>query len=97
MASTSNARISRVHGSWRVRVLGYKPQFFADSNHGGEQKALAAARAWRDSVWDGLDMNKKLTRKQRNEIRRSRDHYAVVAERYGISANYVHQIRREEA
>lgn len=93
----SNARISRVHGSWRVRVFGYPPKFFADSTWGGKLKALQAAREWRDKHWDGMDHNRKLTKAQRNAIRRSKDHYADVAERYGISANYVHQLRRQDA
>jgi hypothetical protein len=94
---SANARISRVHGSWRVRVLGYTPKFFADSEFGGKQKALEAARAWRDKKWDGKDHNRKLTAKDRDNIRRSKAHYADIAEQYGISANYVHQIRRGDA
>lgn len=90
-----NARISRVHGSWRVRVSGYTPKFFADSAYGGEQKALAAARKWRDTYWDGVDGNRKLTPAERRAISRSTEHYLEVAARYGITPNYVHRIRGE--
>lgn len=90
------ARISRVNNSWRVRVHGHRPKFFADSNYGGEQAALDAALAWRDEHWDGSDLNQKLTPRQRAAIRRSKEHYIKVAERYGISPTYVHQIRRGE-
>lgn len=97
-----NARISRVHGSWRVRVYGYAPKFFADRNYGdgshpaySKANALLAARAWRDARWDGQDRGRKLTPAERNAIRRSKEHYESVAEKYGISPNYVHQIRRE--
>lgn len=99
-----NARISRVHGSWRVRVYGYAPQFFADSTYGdgshpaySKQASLHAARAWRDAHWDGTDRSKKLTPRERTAIRNSKEHYTIVAEKYGISPNYVHQIRREKA
>lgn len=92
-----NARISRVHGSWRVRVFGYAPKFFADSDYDGdESKSLKAARVWRDEHWDGADRSSKLTRRQRNAIRRSKAHYLVVAAKYKISPNYVHQLRRED-
>lgn len=94
MPTAVNARISRVHGSWRVRVPGYPPAFFADSDWGGRQEALATARAWRDRRWDGKDGNRKLTNVQRAAIRRSTEHYITIADRYGISHNYVHQIRR---
>ena len=90
----SNARISRVHSSWRVRVFGHRPEFFADSKYGGTEAALEAARAWRDERWDGTDRGQKLTARQRAAIRRSKEHYQKVAERYGISPFYVHQIRR---
>jgi len=92
----SDARISRVGNSWRVRVFGYRPEFFADSKYGGKGSALEAARAWRDEHWDGVDRVQKLTPRQRAAIRRSKEHYKVVAERYGISPTYVHQIRRGE-
>lgn len=95
MPTAVNARISRVHGSWRVRVPSYPARFFADSAFGGGRGALAAARTWRDERWDGVDLNRKLTEKQKKEIRRSSEHYITIAERYGISSNYVHQIRRE--
>lgn len=92
-----NARISRVHGSWRVRVFGHAPKFFADRDYdGSEKKSLAAARKWRDAHWDGTDRSSKLTKSQRNAIRRSKTHYMIVAEKYGISPNYVHQLRRED-
>lgn len=90
----SDARISRVNNSWRVRVSGYRPKFFADSKYGGTEAALEAARAWRDERWDGVDQ--KLTARQRAAIRRSKEHYLKVAERYGISPTYVHQLRRGE-
>lgn len=92
----SNARISRVNNSWRVRVFGYRPEFFADSKYGGTEAALEAARTWRDERWDGTDRNVKLTPEQREAIRQSDEHYKDVAERYGISPTYVHQIRRGE-
>jgi hypothetical protein len=92
----SNARISRVNNSWRVRVFGHPPEFFADSKYGGREAALRAARAWRDERWDGEDRSRKLTPRQRAAIRRSKAHYKEVAERYGISPTYVHQIRRGE-
>lgn len=92
----SNARISRVYNSWRVRVFGHRPQFFADRNYGGTEAALEAARAWRDEHWDGTDRSQKLTPRQRAAIRRSTEHYQKVADRYGISPTYVHQIRRGE-
>lgn len=85
-----------MHGSWRVRVFGHPPKFFADSTHGGEQAALQAARAWRDKHWNGQDLNRKLSRRDRYDIRRSTAHYAEIAEKYGISPNYVHQIRRSD-
>lgn len=92
--SNPNARISRVHHSWRVRVLGHAPQFFADRNYGGAEQALNAARAWRDERWDGEDRSKKLTEAQRAQISMSTAHYKIIAERYGIAPNYVHQLRR---
>lgn len=76
---------------------GYPAQFFADSSYGGEQKALSAARKWRDAHWDGKYLNRKLSAKDRSAIRRSKAHYIKIAEKYGISANYVHQIRRGDA
>lgn len=91
-----NARISRVNNSWRVRVFGHRPKFFADSKYGGTREALEAARAWRDEHWDGVDRAQKLTPRQRAAIRRSKQHYLEVAEKYGISPTYVHQIRRGE-
>ena len=90
----SNARISRVHRSWRVRVFGHRPRFFADVDHGGRSAALRAARAWRDKVWDGRHRGVKLTRAERSAIRKSTEHYKIVAQRYGISPNYVHKLRR---
>lgn len=94
MKRDPNARISRVHGSWRVRVFGHSPKFFADSAHGGTEGALQAARAWRDERWDGSTPGVKLSAEQKEEIRNSTDDYREVAARYGISAGYVHQIRR---
>ena len=90
----SNARISRVHSSWRVRVFGLRPRFFADRNHGGRVGALRAARAWRDAHWDGRHRGRKLTRAERHAIRKSTAHYKLVAKQYGITPNYVHKIRR---
>lgn len=90
-----NARISRVHGSWRVRVFGHTPKFFADSDYGGKTAALAAARAWRDARWDGKDRNQKLSLRQKKAAARSKDHYEDVAQRYGITPNYVHKLRRK--
>lgn len=92
----SNARISRVHGSWRVRVPGYAPKFFADCDWGGKHYSLLAARDWRDIHWNGVDRSQKLTPRQRAAIRRSKEHYEIIAKRYGISPNYVHQLRRQE-
>lgn len=89
------ARISRVHNSWRVRLHGYPSQYFAFSRHGGKQAALEAAREWRDQRWDGRSRRTKLTPEQRREVVESRENYRVVAERYGIAPNYVHQLRRE--
>jgi hypothetical protein len=92
----ANARISRVHGSWRVRVPKRPAKFFSDSSYGGKQAALVAARKWRDAHWDGTNLNNKLTAKERADIRRSKEHYAATAERYNISPNYVHQLRRRD-
>jgi hypothetical protein len=93
----SYARISRVHGSWRVRVYGHPTKFFADSKHGGKDAALQAAIQWRDARWDGkLHQRQKLTPRERAAIRRSKRYYKEVAEQYGISPTYVHQIRRGE-
>lgn len=89
-----DARITRVHTSWRVRVPGFPSAFFADGKHGGRDAALTAARAWRDERWDGRDLRYKLTPRQRAEIRRSGKNYREIAEQYGIAPNYVHQIRR---
>lgn len=94
MKRNPNARITRVHRSWRVRVFGHPPQFFADSKYGGTDAALRAAREWRDAHWDGSNRSVKLTPEQRREIRESEEHYLDVAERYGIHPNYVHQLRR---
>lgn len=94
MAKT-NARISRVGNSWRVRVFGYPSKFFADSRHGGEKAALAAAREWRDARWDGKKRDVKLTPAQRRAVAKSKGDYRAVAEKYGIAPNYVHQLRRE--
>lgn len=103
MAVKSYARISRVHGSWRVRVPGHAPKFFADSEYGdgssptyARAAALAAARKWRDRHWNGKDRREKLTPTQRNAIRRSKEHYLIVAEKYNITPAYVYQLRREE-
>jgi hypothetical protein len=93
--SASNARISRSHGSWRVRIPGYAPKFFADETYGGTVKALRMARAWRDARWDGSDRGRKLTPAERVAIARSDEHYVDIAARYGISPNYVHVLRRE--
>ncbi|MCK9513697.1 MAG: hypothetical protein M0R28_21070 [Pigmentiphaga sp.] len=92
--SNPNARISRVNNSWRVRVFGHAPQFFADSEYGGTEQAIVAARAWRDQHWDGVDRSRKLTPAQREEISKSTEHYKAIADRYGIAPNYVHQLRR---
>lgn len=92
----SNARISRVHGSWRVRVPGHAAKFFADREHGGRDRALGAARKWRDDHWNGKRRNEKLSPSQRATIRRSKEHYLIVAEKYNISPTYVHQLRRGE-
>lgn len=91
-----NTRISRVNKSWRVRVFGHAPKFFADRHYDGKEKALAAARAWRDANWDGIDRTKKLTDAERRAIRESTEHYKDVAARYGIAPNYVHQLRRSK-
>jgi len=91
-----NARISRVHQSWRVRVFGHPPRFFSPTQYGSDEAALEAARAWRDAHWDGRDRWKKLTPDQRREIQGSDEHYKLVAERYGIHPQYVNQIRREK-
>lgn len=90
-----NARISRMHNSWRVRVFGHPTQYFADSSYGGTEAALEAARAWRDERWDGQDRFRKLTPAQVREIQNSDENYKLVAERYGIAPNYVHQLRRK--
>jgi hypothetical protein len=90
----SGARISRVHSSWRVRVPGLRPHFFADRKHGGTDAALSAAKGWRDTHWDGEDRSRKLTKMERLTIRHSKEHYKIVAERFRISPNYVHKIRR---
>lgn len=87
-------RISRVHRSWRVRVPGHRPRFFADRTWGGKAAALRAARAWRDRVWNGRMGGQKLTPAQRRAIGRSKGDYREVAERYDISPGYVHQLRR---
>lgn len=73
---------------------GYSAKFFADSVHGGERASLRAAQEWRDKHWDGTDRNTKLSPSDRAVIRHSKKHYAEIAEEYGISPNYVHQIRR---
>lgn len=90
----SRARITRVHTSWRVRVPGHPPKFFADGKHGGKAVALAAAQAWRDARWDGVEPSRKLSTQQKAAIRRSTRNYKEIAEKYGISPNYVHQLRR---
>ena len=90
----SGARISRVHNSWRVRVPGLRPHFFADRKYGGTHRALGAAEEWRDAHWDGENRSRKLTKRERAAIRRSKEHYKIVAARYRISPNYVHKIRR---
>lgn len=92
------ARITKSGNSWRVRLAGYGSANFSPSKYGGEDEALRAAQAWRDARWDGRDRPgcavRKVTPEQAAEIRRSGEHYKDVAERYGISPNYVHQIRR---
>jgi hypothetical protein len=87
-------RISRVHNSWKVRVYGLPPRYFSPTEYGSSQDALRAAEAWRDEHWDGSDRRRKLTAEQEREIRTSGEHYKVLAERYGISPTYVHEIRR---
>jgi hypothetical protein len=89
----NDARIGRVGNSYRVRVSG-EVAFFSPREHGGEEKALQAARAWRDARWDGSDRRYKLTPKQRAEIATGTMDYRKVAAKYGISPNYVHQLRR---
>jgi len=88
------ARISRVHNSWRVRVYGLRPRYFADSKYGSTDAALQAAKKWRDEHWDGTNRSRKLTRREQLAIHRSTEHYRVIAKRYGISPNYVHKLRR---
>lgn len=92
--AASNARISRVHNSWRVRVFGHQPKFFSDTAYGGSPASLRAARTWRDRVWDGKKRGVKLTPRERREVRNSSEHYKIVAEMYGIHPNYVHKLRR---
>lgn len=92
--SKADARISRVNNSWRVRVHGHPPRFFADSDYGGKAAAKAAARAWRDSVWDGSTPGVKLTAAERRAIRNSKGHYKDVAEQYGVAPSYIHELRR---
>jgi hypothetical protein len=75
-------------------VRGHPSTYFADRDYGGREASLAAAVKWRDERWDGLHRGRKLTDAQTSEIRQSREHYTVIAERYGISPNYVHTIRR---
>lgn len=89
------ARISRVGKSWRVRLYGHPPRYFAWSKYGGEGKALAAAILWRDKHWDGKTRGRKLTLAQTREIQESDEHYKVLAERFGISPNHVHTLRRK--
>ncbi len=93
--SNPNARISRVRTSWRVRVFGHSPQFFADGKYGGTSEALHAARAWRDAHWDGWHRSAKLTDAEREAVRRSTEDYKQVAERYGITRQYVHELRKK--
>jgi hypothetical protein len=90
----TNARITRVKLSWRVRVSGHAAQYFADSRYGGTEAALDAARAWRDARWSGQDKRRKLSPSQVREIQTSREHYVDIAERHRISPNYVHKLRR---
>lgn len=89
-----SARINRVHTSWRVRVPGHPPTFFADGKYGSRDAAFAAAQEWRDERWDGKNRSAKLTPAQREAIRTSSAHYKDIAEEYGISPYYVHQLRR---
>jgi hypothetical protein len=77
-------------------VPGHPAKFFADSNYGGKRAAKEAAREWRDKHWDGVNLNVKLTARDRAAIRRSKEHYADIAEEHNISPNYVHQLRRRE-
>jgi hypothetical protein len=91
------ARISRVHTSWRVRVPGHRHAFFADGKHGGTEAALAAAQKWRDEHWDGVDRSNrrftgKLSTEQYREIVASDEPAAVLADRYGISRQYVYNL-----
>jgi len=89
-----DTHITRTGNSWRVRVPGFPAQSFADSKYGGQALSLSAARRWRDERWDGRDRRSKLTPRDRAVIRRSKTHYVEVAERYGITPNYVHELRR---
>jgi hypothetical protein len=91
-----NARISRVHQSWRVRVFGYPPKFFGDYNYGDNPLAsLEAARKWRDEVWDGKNPGQKLSKEDRVIIARSTEPAYVVASLYDITIDYVYKLRRK--
>lgn len=81
-------------------MSGQSPKFFADGKYGGTDAALAAARAWRDAHWNGRNRvggaaaaSAKLTLLQRAEIGASREPAADLAARYGISRQYVYDLR----
>lgn len=91
-----SARITRVHTSWRVRVPGHPPRFFADGAHGGKEASFAAARAWRDERWDGKNAYvRKLSEEQITEIRGSTKPIAKLAEEYGVTRQHIHRLRRK--
>lgn len=91
-----SARITRVHTSWRVRVPGHPPRFFADGSYGGKEASFAAARAWRDERWDGQHRYaRKLSAEQCAAIRRSRKPAAELAEQYGVTRQHIYRIRRK--
>jgi hypothetical protein len=95
MMPNPRARISRSNTSWMVRVPGHRTAFFADGKHGGTDAALAAAQAWRDEHWDGVNRRYegKLTPEQRAEIIISGEPASVLAARYGVSRQYVWNLR----
>jgi hypothetical protein len=88
------ARIIRVN-TWRVRVPGHPSAYFSDAKYGGEEAALAAAEAWRDAHWDGVNRRYegKLTLEQRAEIIASDEPASVLAARYGVTRQYVWNLR----
>jgi hypothetical protein len=88
------ARITRVYTSWRVRVPGHPAAFFADGKYGGTDAALAAAQAWRDEHWDGVNRRYegKLTPEQRAEIITSGEPAIALAARYGVCRQYVYNL-----